>query len=167
MKKSEVALYLGKSLRTVERFTSQGKLGARYRHGSNGDEAVYDEAEVKRFKEDLELGSAMVRPSVVRDTLATTTDMAGVKTSGVAGLMVAGDFTERLLDALKSLKPVSSSAVPVADKLTLSLVEAAALAGFSRGFLREAIRTKKLKAAKRGRGWNVKRSDLDAFVSKL
>jgi excisionase family DNA binding protein len=68
---------------------------------------------------------------------------------------------------LESLKPDAKDSVPLADKLTLNLVEASALAGLSRGFLMDAIKGKKLKAAKRGRGWNVKRSDLDAFIAKV
>ncbi len=163
MTKREVSLYLGKSVRTIERLTSQGKLGATYRQGSNGEEAVYDSDQVHIFKEALEIGSGRVRPLVVHDTSAPTTDMARVNMSG----LVAGDFADRLLSALESLRLPVKEAVSLSDKLTLNLVEASALAGLSRGFLMDAIKGKKLKASKRGRGWNVKRSDLDAFVGKL
>jgi excisionase family DNA binding protein len=58
--------------------------------------------------------------------------------------------------------------VPVADKLTLSLAEAAALAGYSKEFLREAIKGKHLKAARgRTRGYNIKRADLLAWIDGL
>ncbi len=57
--------------------------------------------------------------------------------------------------------------IPVADKLTLSLVEASQLSGLSRGHLREAIEAKKLKERIIGRGWRVKRDDLDSYVAKL
>jgi excisionase family DNA binding protein len=166
MTKREVSLYLGKSVRTIERLTSQGKLGAAYRQGSNGEEAVYDSEQVRTLKEALEIGSGRVRPLVVPDTSASTTNMARVNASGVSGL-VAGDFAGRLLGALESLRLPVKDAVPLADKLTLNLAEASALAGLSKGFLMVAVKSKKLKAAKRGRGWNVKRSDLDIFVSKL
>jgi hypothetical protein len=163
MTKREVSLFLGKSVRTIERLTSQGKLGANYRQGSNGEEAIYDSKQVRIFKEALEIGSGRVRPLVVHDTSAPSTDMARVNMSG----LVVGDFADRLVGALESLRLPIKNAVPLADKLTLNLAEASALAGLSRGFLMDAIKGKKLKASKRGRGWNVKRSDLDVFVSKL
>jgi excisionase family DNA binding protein len=55
----------------------------------------------------------------------------------------------------------------LAHKLTLSLAEAAQLSGLSRNHLRAAIEEKKLKARIIGRGWRVKRSDLEAYVVKL
>jgi excisionase family DNA binding protein len=55
----------------------------------------------------------------------------------------------------------------LAHKLTLSLVEAAQLSGLSRGHLRFAIAEKKLKARIIGRGWRVKREDLEAYIKKL
>jgi excisionase family DNA binding protein len=60
-----------------------------------------------------------------------------------------------------------AASLSVADKLTLSLVEASQLSGLSRGHLREAIEAKKLKARIIGRGWRVKRDDLDLYVKKL
>ncbi len=164
--KREVSLFLAKSVRTIERLTSQGKLGATYRQGSNGEEAIYDSDQVRSFKEALEIGFGRVRPVVLRDSPVTTTDMARVNVAGVSGLVV-GDFVNRLVGALESLRFPAKDAAPLADKLTLNLTEASALAGLSRGFLMGAIKGRKLKAAKRGRGWNVKRSDLDVFVSKL
>jgi len=74
-----------------------------------------------------------------------------------------------LITALEGLQTPTAgiSPVPVADKLTLSLVEAAQLSGLSRNHLRQAIEDKKLRARIIGRGWRVKRDDLDAYVKKL
>jgi excisionase family DNA binding protein len=41
------------------------------------------------------------------------------------------------------------------------------LSGLSRNHLRQVIEEKKLKARIIGRGWRVKRGDLDAYVKKL
>jgi len=60
-----------------------------------------------------------------------------------------------------------ASPVRLTDKLTLSLTEAALLSGLSRNHLRQAIEDKKLRARIIGRGWRVKREDLDAYVKKL
>jgi excisionase family DNA binding protein len=49
----------------------------------------------------------------------------------------------------------------------LSIDEAAALAGLSAHHVREAIKAGALKAKIVGRGWRVKRPDLDAYVKKL
>jgi excisionase family DNA binding protein len=46
-------------------------------------------------------------------------------------------------------------------------MEASQLSGLSRRILRQAIEEKKLKARIIGRGWRVKRADLDAYVMKL
>ncbi len=62
---------------------------------------------------------------------------------------------------------IQASPVRLADKLTLSLTEAALLSGLSRNHLREAIGAGKLKAKIIGRGWKVKRPDLDLYVRKL
>ncbi len=72
------------------------------------------------------------------------------------------EFAQMIAEAVAS-KP----ALSVADKLTLSLMEAAQLSGLSRRILRQAIEEKKLKARIIGRGWRVKRADLDAYVVKL
>jgi len=51
--------------------------------------------------------------------------------------------------------------VPIADKLLLTLPEAQALTGLSREMLRDAITSNKLKAKVIGKGWRIKRSDLN------
>jgi excisionase family DNA binding protein len=61
----------------------------------------------------------------------------------------------------------SKPALSVADKLTLSLIEASQLSGLSRGHLRQAIEEKKLRARIIGKGWRMIRADLDAYVAKL
>jgi len=60
-----------------------------------------------------------------------------------------------------------ASPVRLTDKLTLTLTEATLLSGLSRGYLRQAIHAGKLKARIIGKGWRVKRADLDSYVKKL
>jgi excisionase family DNA binding protein len=55
----------------------------------------------------------------------------------------------------------------LAYKLMLTLHEAALLSGLSRGFLRSAIRDGRLKGRVLGRGYKVKRADLDDFLRRL
>jgi len=63
--------------------------------------------------------------------------------------------------------PSQLSVADLAAKLMLSLSECSRLSGLSRNHLRQAIEDKKLKARIIGKGWRVKRSDLDAYVQKL
>jgi excisionase family DNA binding protein len=59
--------------------------------------------------------------------------------------------------------------VPIAAKLILSLKEASALSGISRDYLVEAIKKRKLKARldEIGRGYRIKRADLEDYIKKL
>lgn len=57
--------------------------------------------------------------------------------------------------------------MPIADKLLLTIAEAQALTGLSREFLRDAITQGELKAKVIGKGWRVKRSDLETYIDKL
>jgi excisionase family DNA binding protein len=75
---------------------------------------------------------------------------------------------ESLASAAEALRSAADTPPPrLSEKLTLSLMEAAQLSGLSRRILRQAIEEKKLKARIIGRGWRVKRADLDAYVTKL
>ncbi|WP_338421878.1 helix-turn-helix domain-containing protein [Nostoc flagelliforme] len=47
------------------------------------------------------------------------------------------------------------------------MAEAQALTGLSREFLRDAITSGDLKAKLIGKGWRVKRKDLEEYVDKL
>jgi excisionase family DNA binding protein len=74
------------------------------------------------------------------------------------------------LEALRSQQPAAAPRVSIADaahKLTLSLPEAAALSGLPLKHLREAIKGGGLASRKMGRGWRIKRADLEAYVRKL
>ena len=90
----------------------------------------------------------------------------------------AGGGMGALLRALASLQlpapdaPASapSSGAPVtppAQKLLLSLAEAQSYSGLSRANLMEAINAEKLPAQKIGRGWKIKRRDLESYIDGL
>jgi excisionase family DNA binding protein len=57
--------------------------------------------------------------------------------------------------------------VSVADKLLLTMPEAQKLTGLSREFLKNAISSGNLKAKLIGKGWRIKRSDLNQYIDKL
>lgn len=154
MNKKQAAEYLSVSERAIERYTAKGKLHVTYEKGKTGTIAIYDEAELKTLKSEMKNPPAPQRSTDSSDKLMRVTQ------SGLALAQAIGQ-------AIGEQLPKPNGHVPIESKLTLTLKEAASLSGLSRSFLVGAIHNKKLKAAKRGRGWNIKRADLDSYVSKL
>jgi len=154
MTKKEVAEYLGVSDRAVNRYTAAGKLSVTFRKSDHGPmEGVYSAAEVKKLKRLMSL------PKPERDISTALVRVAG----GSSSLQTRG-LPSPLITQIGA---AIVSQVPIQDKLSLTLAEAAKLSGYSRDYLRRAIKAGKLKAAIRGRGWNIKREDLEAWVKKL
>ncbi|MFN0085592.1 MAG: helix-turn-helix domain-containing protein [Blastocatellia bacterium] len=87
------------------------------------------------------------------------------------------DFSEREVKSLKKQLSIAAAQKPAAapkpltapfyHKLTLSVEEAAALAGLSKGFLEQAIEEGTLKVVKKDGKLNIKRKDLEEFIEKL
>jgi excisionase family DNA binding protein len=161
MNKKQAAEFLGITPRTLERHMSAGRIAYEMRRGKTGEEAYFDPASVERFRADH---LAPVIPGKVEEpsqALATTSPVAMVRQGTTS--QNGQQFAAMIAAAIHS----APAPVPVADKLTLSLVEASQLSGLSRNHLRAAIEDKKLKARIIGRGWKVKRGDLDLYVRKL
>ena len=172
--KQEAAALVGCSVRTLLRLVDQGKL-AHLPKRRPADETLFDVAELDRYSREVEASAAGVVSGVVVPGTPGTPDesQALARRNGRVSLspvtLDTGDALDtpemrgRMLRAFEAM----ASPVRLADKLTLSLSEAALLSGLSRAHLREAIAAKKLKARIIGRGFKVKRSDLEAYVSKL
>jgi excisionase family DNA binding protein len=160
MNKKETAADLGITPRTLERHMSAGRIAYEIRKGKTGDEAYFAPETVERFKADHL--SPVIPGKVEQSQALATTSPVALARQGTTS-QNGQQFAAMIAAAIHS----APAPVPVADKLTLSLVEAAQLSGLSRGHLREAIEAKKLKARIIGRGWKVKRDDLDSYVRKL
>lgn len=165
MDKEAAAKYLGVSIRSLQRYTSAGRISATMVRGDRGLQTVYEQAEVEKFKEALTSAPAYVRPAVT----GVVGNAPGAESTALAPIMQNG--AEKLAAALEALKdafkPAAAPAVPLSEKLMLTLAEAAQLSGLSRVYLREAIGKKKLTARIIGKGFKVKRSDLEKFIQKL
>ncbi len=179
--KTEAADYIGVSVRTLLRLT--GKRIAHLPKRRSAEETLYSRAELDRYQSEVEREAAgvvvsgvAVAPgtrvtSVTPDTRAlqavdqslmpAVPGMPSV--TGTPDADGASIFQARMLAALEAI----AATVKLTDKMTLNLVEAAQVSGLSRNHLREAIHAGKLKAKIIGRGWKVKRTDLDAYVRKL
>jgi excisionase family DNA binding protein len=173
MNKKEAAEFLGVSTRAIERYAAKGKISVSYSKNKTGQSlAEFNDDDLKRIKDELQQPPYMQRPAV--ETMIP--DKHDISDSGNGrgsqALMPRNlvDFAELLSVGIgKQILATQTNGgpVPISDKLTLSLSDASHLSGLSRGFLLGAIKARKLKAAKRGRGWNIKRLDLDAYVKKL
>jgi len=166
MTKHEAAQLLQVSARAINRYVSSGKLSVTYSKNSQGSMVgVYNEDEVLTLKENQ---ARYLQPKEkAKPARKNEHPKAGVTAltrresdKGVMALLV------RLAEATEA-QVKSRPLVPVEAQLTLTLSDASHLSKLSKDYLLAAVRTGKLKAAKRGRGWNIKRSDLDDWVKKL
>ena len=167
--KQEAADFLGVTVRTLERYTKEGKIGGRYEKGKTRSVLVYDEAELQTFKTDLE--TKTYKPAVDQTPTNSDRDETALsKFVEVPQSLAPLEGLDHLVDALKAIRSeqeVNRLTVPIHHKLTLSLVEASALSGISRSRLRQAIKDGTLTAKIIGKGFRVKRVDLENYVGNL
>jgi excisionase family DNA binding protein len=165
--KQQAADYLGIGLRTLIRLT--GDKIAHLPKRRKSDKTLYDKAELDRYRATMESG--IVSATVTHDApVVDAQDRALMRRDeGVPDMSVTlgtngtGGMQAQMLAAFQAM----AAPVRLADKLMLSLIEAAQLSNLSRGHLRQAIEDGKLKARIIGRGWRVKRVDLNKYVEKL
>ncbi len=167
--KQLAAEFLGVNVRTLERYTQEGKIGGRYEKGKTRSVLVYDSEELRAFKAEME--TKTYKPAV--DTTSTNPDKDGaelskeVEVSQPLHLLEGLNHLADVLKAIREEQEVDRLTVPIHHKLTLSLAEASALAGISRQRLRAAIKDGTLTAHAIGRGYRVKRTDLEDYVDSL
>jgi hypothetical protein len=146
MNKKEVSEFLGVSTRLVEKYASEGRLGEiTYVRGKTGKQADYNRDAVEKLKQTLESPDTAI---------ATKTPDARL-------------FAASLIEAITNREEVRSASVRVSEKLLLSVKDCRFLTGLSEQAIRDAIRDETLKARIIGRGFKVKRTDLDDFIDKL
>jgi excisionase family DNA binding protein len=179
MNKQEAANYLGVSVRALERYVQQGKVSVRYEKGKTRPTANFDQAELEAFK--TELNQPTIKPAIKTRQITTeqqpqqanlTYSSGEITTFGeVDEVSQFGEIgvIEKLSGIIESLLGRSDNQplVPIADKLLLTIAEVQSLTGLSREVLRDAIVAGELKAKVIGKGWRVKRSDLEDYIDKL
>jgi excisionase family DNA binding protein len=161
MNKTEAAQFLGVSVRTLERHVANGELSVTYTRGAHGRERTFDQTELSRFKASLDTTTYVARP--------VATDASNEKRVALAPVRSEAKQMLALIQSALSTNDTrnSESVSDIAAKLILTLPDAARLSSLSVNHLREAIKEKHLKARIIGRGWKIKRVDLDAYVRKL
>lgn len=160
MTKPEAAAFLGVSEKTISRYVSASKLTAHYVAGKTGRQLDFKEDELEQFRraatETIEAG----QPG--QDTSGALVPTPAVALP-VAPPLTLADLVRAIVAETRQDKPL----VPPADKLVLSLDEAAALSGVPRSALDAARKDGRLHTVKIGRGYKVRRGDLETFVASL
>jgi excisionase family DNA binding protein len=163
MNKRQAAHHLGVSTRAIERYTAKGKLIPTYEKGRTGPAPVYAKAQLDELKKEMEKAISTPRPPIKSDKPAKTS-----KADKSNRLIIRPNKNNDLVALLAAFdRARTPSALDVSAKLLLSIIEAQKLTGLSNQRLREAIHRKELKGKIIGKGYKIKRGDLDAYIRKL
>jgi excisionase family DNA binding protein len=190
MNKKEVAAYLGLSEKTVERYKASGKLSARLRRVVGGDGKTrkvldFEQQDVERLR--CELSGDIVYPNLTdgqpqtntqTDTdIQTRTDRESSKNTDLSRIGQTPTDTDIQTQTTNPIEIISARFENVFEKnlevfraggkLLLDLKDCRLLTGLSNANLRDAIRSGKLAGRKIGRGFKIKRADLDKFIKNL
>jgi excisionase family DNA binding protein len=153
--KREAAEMLGLSTRGIERAVRRGHLTVLYRDSKHGKQAWFKAPELQRLKQ-IQEG---------RGPVGFTSGIPGQPAGPGPAIGTLIPMVE--MEPRRKGRERETQAVPVADRLTLTVDDAAHLAGLPRSFIVENIHSGKLKAITIGRRYYIKRVDLNEFVQKL
>jgi excisionase family DNA binding protein len=161
MRKDEAAKYVGCSVRSLENYTKQGRIGVKYERSKTRPVALYSRTELDRLK--AELNSTLYAPAVTRQEEG--------KREAIVKRELAPDLAlilSRLFDALQEQagKEREPSILELAQMPLLKLKEAQRYANLSRAELVEAIEDKKFKATRMGGEWKIRREVLEEYIRK-
>ncbi|RAM48058.1 MAG: DNA-binding protein [Hapalosiphonaceae cyanobacterium JJU2] len=170
MNKQQAAEFLGVSVRALERYVQQGRIGVKYEKGKTRPTANFNPTELETFKEELNQPSykPVVEPRQITTEPIESSDKLVHDVGEISefGSLAVVDHLSDIIEALLTKSDLQPT-VPIQAKLLLTISEAQALTGLSREILRDAIINKKLSAAMIGRSWRIKRSDLEDYIANL
>ncbi len=158
MRKSDSAKFLDISEKTLERLAKNGEISSKLEKGKTRDVVVFDDEELKIFKEKRE--SSKHRPA-----FSNSGDSSVSLIPTKAGNIDKQTQTLELLEIFRNSP--AKKVVPVADKILLTVQDCRLLTGLSEKTIRDSIRDETLKARVIGRGYKIKRSDLNDFIGEL
>jgi excisionase family DNA binding protein len=164
MNKQEAADFLGVSVRQIERYVADNQIGVRYEKGRTKPTPVFDEGELRRFKEALE--RPVHRPAVHR----MENDSTAIATQSDGGMsqVSALEIVSQMFQSLHANQPPAPPIVNVSDKLMLTVKESAAYSGVGEGAIDAAIKGGGLKAHRgKWRGRRIKRADVEKYFGNL
>ena len=178
MDKKEASKFLGVSEKTIERYKAAGRIAAKTKRiiGTDGRSRHildFNESDLERLKRQLDHQTVYPSITVGHDQTRTSTDIDRQTANFInteLELVSQSVRQPNLVTILQQISTVFERQVNASDraqKLMLDLRDASILSGLSKSYLKSAIKEGTLKAKLIGRGWKVKRSDLDQFIRDL
>ncbi len=157
MNKQEAANYLGISERSLARYASQGKIQVTYTKGTRGHVAIFDDKDLEQLKQELSAPQATKLANIAHDKLIPRSP------DNLANPPLAS-----FVQVLEMLSNNMQPRMTLEHKLFLTIPEAEMYSGISKHTLKKEIRAGRLNASsKLGRGYRIKRSDLESYAKKL
>lgn len=162
---------------TLNMFVATHRLGVSRKRTIRGVVVSFARAEVEALKKEIQKDEEHFRTHYQREHASYDTfepelvehENGSAKHNGRNSFVPASaPVLDRLLVLLEALTPNEHPRVPIERKLLLTLPEAAAYSGLSEVKLNEAVRAGKLHARKNlGKGYRIKRSDIEAYVKSI
>jgi predicted site-specific integrase-resolvase len=163
MRKADAAKFLDISEKTLERLAKTGEISSRLEKGKTRDVVVFDDEELKTFKEKRE--SAKYRPAISTPA-QNSVSLISTKEDNQDRQVQAIPFTP-VITVLESLAEAQKM-LSLQNKPMLNLGESAFVSGLAVTFLERAVKEGKLKTFAGLRGSKViRRTDLEKFISEL
>jgi excisionase family DNA binding protein len=162
---------------TLNMYVATNRLSVTRKRTIRGVVVSYARAEVEALKKELQEDDEHFRTHYERARASYDTfepelvenENGSAKHNGRYSFVPASaPVLDRLILLLEALTPNGHPRVAIERKLLLTLPEAAAYSGLSEVRLNQAVRTGKLKARRDlGKGYRIKRSDIEAFVKSI
>ncbi len=163
MKKNEASKFLNISEKTLERLVKNGEISSKLEKGKTRDVVVFDDEELKIFKEKRE--SSKHRPAF-SPPAQNSVLLIPTKADNLDRQNQTLSFTP-MITALESLAEAQRM-VFLQNKPMLNLSDSALVSGLSVTFLEKAVKDGRLKTFAGLRGSKViRRTDLEKFISEL
>ena len=161
LRKRDAAKYVGCSVRSLENYSSQGRLGVKYEKSKTRPVALYSRAELDRLK--AELNSTLYAPAVT-----TQDDGKGGSIVRREPAMELALILSKLFEAIQEQAGMERepSIVELAHMPLLKLKEAQRYANLSHAILLAAIESNDLKASKVEGEWKIRREVLEEYIRK-
>ncbi len=161
MRKQEAAKYIGCSVRSLENYTKQGRIGVRYEKSKTRPVALYSRVELDRLKAELE--STLYAPAV--------TSGKDEKSEALVRRELAPDLAALLSRVIEAIQGQTANErdptiLELAQMPLLKLKEAQRYSNLSRAELLAAIEAEELKATKAGGEWKIRREALEEYIRK-
>lgn len=171
MNKQQAADFLQVTPRAIEGYVAKGRLTVTYARGRRGNIALFKEEELQRIKEERQqVNYTNPFAALVPQQQQAIVPQQPAPISTFSQVLAMPEVQEALTKLITNaiIKGVEYwVASNTADKLALTLKEASNLSGLSVSTLRADIHAGNLRAKIIGRGWKIRRTDLDNYIKKI